>query len=279
MAKKKAKNNPWAICTSSVGRKPKKKYESCVMSVKKQHGMEAKEPMNDIDKIASFLTDDPNTVLEQGEAEALGMPPAAAAPAPAEPGAGAGAAAAVAAELPGEMDEPGMEEPEAQYVIMKYSAPEGGVPEAAPEGGVPEGAPEGVPEGAIPEGVEGVEDVEGAAPEGAEGAEGAPAEPTQGVWGPYPNREAAINDLRACVADEHGTEVAEQMASQISAGTVQIGGVTEMVVELTPPKEGEASGEPAGEAPPPPEGGEEEAPGGGESEAGGGGAPPWAEEE
>lgn len=33
--KKKSKYNPWAICTSSVGRKDKKKYEKCVMDVKR----------------------------------------------------------------------------------------------------------------------------------------------------------------------------------------------------------------------------------------------------
>lgn len=33
--KKKSKYNPWAICTSSVGRKDKEKYEKCVMDVKK----------------------------------------------------------------------------------------------------------------------------------------------------------------------------------------------------------------------------------------------------
>jgi len=32
--KKKKKKNPWAICTASVGREDKDKYESCVMSVK-----------------------------------------------------------------------------------------------------------------------------------------------------------------------------------------------------------------------------------------------------
>ena len=30
-------NNPWAICTASVGREDKEKYEKCVMSVKKQN--------------------------------------------------------------------------------------------------------------------------------------------------------------------------------------------------------------------------------------------------
>jgi hypothetical protein len=33
-AKKRKKNNPWAICTKSVGREDKDKYESCVMDVK-----------------------------------------------------------------------------------------------------------------------------------------------------------------------------------------------------------------------------------------------------
>ena len=28
------KNNPWAICTASVGREDKEKYEKCVKSVK-----------------------------------------------------------------------------------------------------------------------------------------------------------------------------------------------------------------------------------------------------
>lgn len=37
---KKAVNNPWAICTSSVGRKDKKKYEACVKDVKKEKGVE-----------------------------------------------------------------------------------------------------------------------------------------------------------------------------------------------------------------------------------------------
>jgi hypothetical protein len=35
-AKKKKKYNPWAVCTSSVGRKDKKKYEKCVMGVKEK---------------------------------------------------------------------------------------------------------------------------------------------------------------------------------------------------------------------------------------------------
>jgi hypothetical protein len=34
--RKKKKYNPWAVCTASVGRKNKKKYEDCVMGVKKK---------------------------------------------------------------------------------------------------------------------------------------------------------------------------------------------------------------------------------------------------
>jgi len=33
--KKKWKPNPWAVCTKSVGRDSKEKYERCVMDVKK----------------------------------------------------------------------------------------------------------------------------------------------------------------------------------------------------------------------------------------------------
>lgn len=32
-------NNPWAICTASVGREDKEKYESCVRQVKKEYGI------------------------------------------------------------------------------------------------------------------------------------------------------------------------------------------------------------------------------------------------
>lgn len=34
------KNNPWAICTASVGREDKEKYEACVRDVKKQKGID-----------------------------------------------------------------------------------------------------------------------------------------------------------------------------------------------------------------------------------------------
>ena len=33
------KANPWAICTTSVGRKNKDKYEKCVKDVKKKEGI------------------------------------------------------------------------------------------------------------------------------------------------------------------------------------------------------------------------------------------------
>ena len=39
VAEKKEKDNPWAICTESVGREDKEKYEKCVKSVKKRKGI------------------------------------------------------------------------------------------------------------------------------------------------------------------------------------------------------------------------------------------------
>jgi len=36
---KKGQNNPWAICTASVGRDDVEKYERCVRHVKKRLGM------------------------------------------------------------------------------------------------------------------------------------------------------------------------------------------------------------------------------------------------
>lgn len=54
--KNKKKYNPWAICTTSVGRKDKKKYERCVMDVKKSI-KEGKDPINLFleNKIVSLL--------------------------------------------------------------------------------------------------------------------------------------------------------------------------------------------------------------------------------
>lgn len=37
---KKKKPNPWAICTSSVGREDNEKYEKCVMDIKKQYKLD-----------------------------------------------------------------------------------------------------------------------------------------------------------------------------------------------------------------------------------------------
>ena len=39
LQEEKAKDNPWAICTASVGREDEEKYEKCVMSVKKEKGI------------------------------------------------------------------------------------------------------------------------------------------------------------------------------------------------------------------------------------------------
>jgi hypothetical protein len=40
VAETKEKDNPWRICTESVGREDKEKYEKCVKSVKKEKGIE-----------------------------------------------------------------------------------------------------------------------------------------------------------------------------------------------------------------------------------------------
>ncbi len=45
LEEEKDKDNPWAICTSSVGREDKDKYEACVKDVKKQKGI--KEEMSE----------------------------------------------------------------------------------------------------------------------------------------------------------------------------------------------------------------------------------------
>jgi hypothetical protein len=42
-AEKSENSNPWAICAARVGRKDKKKYEDCVMAVKKQYGIKEEE--------------------------------------------------------------------------------------------------------------------------------------------------------------------------------------------------------------------------------------------
>lgn len=76
------KNNPWAICTASVGREDKEKFEKCVMDVKKQHHIKesrkgfsietALEKMDSI--IGEDVTDKVNNLLNsltESEKEAL----------------------------------------------------------------------------------------------------------------------------------------------------------------------------------------------------------------
>jgi hypothetical protein len=46
----KKKKNPWAICTSSVGREDMEKYEKCVMDVKKQYRMD-----EDLQKLEEYI--------------------------------------------------------------------------------------------------------------------------------------------------------------------------------------------------------------------------------
>lgn len=45
------KYNPWAICTKSVGRKDKKKFERCVMDIKKQQKMD-----EDLIRLEEYIT-------------------------------------------------------------------------------------------------------------------------------------------------------------------------------------------------------------------------------
>ncbi len=64
----KDKDNPWAICTASVGREDKAKFERCVMDVKKQKGIKENKfsiskaidimegIVDETDKISSFLS-------------------------------------------------------------------------------------------------------------------------------------------------------------------------------------------------------------------------------
>jgi hypothetical protein len=60
---KKKKKNPWAICTSQVGRKPKEKYEKCVLSVKDQYGIK-KEQLKE-----SKLAKNPDVDRDLGDLE------------------------------------------------------------------------------------------------------------------------------------------------------------------------------------------------------------------
>ena len=67
----KDKNNPWAICTASVGREDNEKFEKCVMDVKKQHdikeskkGFSISTAMDKMDSIiGEDITDKVNDIL------------------------------------------------------------------------------------------------------------------------------------------------------------------------------------------------------------------------
>jgi hypothetical protein len=76
------KNNPWAICTASVGREDKEKFEKCVMDVKKQNnikeskkGFSIERAMEKMDSIiGEDVTDKVNDLLNsltESEKEAL----------------------------------------------------------------------------------------------------------------------------------------------------------------------------------------------------------------
>lgn len=78
----KGKNNPWAICTASVGREDKEKFEKCVMDVKKQHdikeskkGFSIENAMANMDSIigedASDKVSEILNSLTESEREAL----------------------------------------------------------------------------------------------------------------------------------------------------------------------------------------------------------------
>lgn len=64
----KKKYNPWAICTTSVGRKDKEKYEKCVMDVKKSI-KEGKDPVKLFleEKIVSLLEKHIQPKITKGE--------------------------------------------------------------------------------------------------------------------------------------------------------------------------------------------------------------------
>ena len=65
----KKKSNPWAICTNSVGRDDKTKYERCVKKVKKETGYHEGEEKSPVDQIAEMITDDPDVILDLTEEE------------------------------------------------------------------------------------------------------------------------------------------------------------------------------------------------------------------
>ena len=69
LSEEEAKNNPWAICTASVGRDDKEKFESCVTDVKKQKGI--KENATEEDYGTNMVTGEPlpkpDPIVEDGD--------------------------------------------------------------------------------------------------------------------------------------------------------------------------------------------------------------------
>jgi hypothetical protein len=63
----KSKDNPWAICTASVGREDKAKFEKCVMDVKKEKGV--KESLNEEEFVAEIEDNDGEGIPTNGTGE------------------------------------------------------------------------------------------------------------------------------------------------------------------------------------------------------------------
>lgn len=59
-----AKSNPWAICTKSVGRDDKAKYERCVKKVKKSTGYHENVEVDPVEQIADLIDQDSAPVVE-----------------------------------------------------------------------------------------------------------------------------------------------------------------------------------------------------------------------
>lgn len=66
---KKAKGNPWAICTSSVGREDKAKYEKCVKDIKKKEGIEESITEADYEEEGTTLSEVEQAVEDMLEME------------------------------------------------------------------------------------------------------------------------------------------------------------------------------------------------------------------
>lgn len=77
----KTKNNPWAICTSSVGRDDKAKYEACVKDVKKEKGIDESveeaayvgENLTEVEKDVEEMTNEKVEVSVVAESKKLSI--------------------------------------------------------------------------------------------------------------------------------------------------------------------------------------------------------------